>query len=143
MSNVIKLTPFEATSNNVQYTTGQTISKFLGKDGKIGWANATNFFNKDKKLSVQLIVGKQRYYVNCSKPLGILARANKANFEGTAFLNKLVSCFLTESVDEDGNVVQFIGLPEGTTASQLFSVSELKPEPFVVSMNDLANSSVL
>ena len=143
MSNVIKLTPFSATNNNVQYTTGQSVAKFIGKDGKIGWANASNFFNKDKKLSVQLLVGGKRYYINCSKPIGVLARADKNNFTTKAFINKLMSCFLTESVDEDGNVVQFIGLPEGANVAQMFSASELTPEPFVVSMKELADSSVL
>jgi len=138
----IKLSPFAPSESTVTYTTGQTIATFLGKDGKIGWANATNFFNKEKKLSVQMIVKGQRYYINCSGPLGTLARSNKTNFEGTSFLNKLMSCHLTESEDEDGNIFQFIGLPEGVTASQLFSASELTPEPFVMNMKDLVNSSI-
>ena len=142
MENVIKLTAFAPTQNNGNYKVGQTVAEFLGKDGKIGWASATNFFNKDKKLSVQMIVDGARYYINCSKPLGDLARADKANFEGTAFLNKLASCLLTEVTTEDGELVQFIGLPNGVTASTMFSASELKPEPFTLTVANLESLAI-
>jgi len=143
MSNVIKLDAFvPVAQNNVQYTIGQTIAEFLGKDGQIGWANATNFFNKDKKLSVQMVVDGIRYYLTCSTPLGVLARADKANFEGTAFLNKLASCNITESIDEDGQIIRFIGMPAGTTASKLFSASDLKPEPFTMTVASLESLAI-
>lgn len=141
MANLINLTPFVSTTNpNVTYQVGQTVQDQIGKGGKVAWASIANFFDTEKKVSVKMTTEKGViFYLNCSKTLSSLARANKDNFFKTDFFNHLLLCNITESTDsETGLVRQFIGLPEGYNGKGVdCAIDTLKAKPFIATQAEL------